>query len=271
QKDGRIVVAGASGTSGGISSIFVARYLEDGTPDTGFDGDGFAEIQPGGNPGFAGGVAVQEDGKIVVAGSSGGPGDQDFTVVRLKADGSLDAGFDGDGVALTVFGADTSFAQGLALQPDGGIVAAGARQTSTVSQAVLVRYLADGSPDASFGSGGAVSTPIGLDGGVAAAVALQDNGSIVVAGTAQKGILDADSLLLRYLPNGDLDPDFAGAGLVTTDGGTNDHAAAVALQSDGKIVVEGQNDHDVILIRYEGDPPAPAPQPSSGGCDLIVR
>jgi hypothetical protein len=93
----------------------------------------------------------------------------------------------------------------------------------------------------------------------------------MAAGGASKGFLDSDALLLRYLPNGDLDSDFAGGGLVTADAGTNDRAMAVALQSDGRIVVAGQNDGDLTLIAFEGDPPPPPPPPpaTSGGCRLI--
>lgn len=265
QPDGRVVLTGGSGPSGGVPKIFVARYLEDGSLDPSFAGDGFTELQPGGNPGFGNAIALQEDGKIVVAGSSGPGGASDLTVLRLNSDGSPDTGFDGDGFAITEFGSDSSFAAGVALQPDGRIVAAGARLSSGGLEVALVRYLSDGSLDSSFGSGGTVSTPIGTNGGDGAAVALQGNGKILVAGGASQGVLDSDSLLLRYLSNGDLDTDFAGGGITTADLGNNDRATAVALQSDGKIVVTGQNDSDLTLVRFEGDPPA-----SSGGCQLIT-
>ncbi|HSA59155.1 MAG TPA: hypothetical protein VLJ37_05665 [bacterium] len=268
QPDGRIIVVGGSGSP---PSIFVARYHEDGTLDSSFDGDGYAAIQPGGQLGIGNSVVIQGDGKIVVAGNSGPSGAQDLTVLRLNSDGSLDTGFDGDGVAIASFGSDASYAAGLALQPDGAIVATGALELSGGSEVVVVRFLPDGSLDPSFGTGGTVSTPVGSNGGSGAAAALQGDGKILVAGVVSKGILDADTILLRYLSGGALDPDFAGGGLVTADAGNNDHATSVALASDGKILVAGQNDHDLFLIRFENDAPPPPPAGSSGGCQLIAE
>jgi uncharacterized delta-60 repeat protein len=116
-QDGKIVVAG---TADGSQMMTVSRLMRNGSPDPTFDGDGTATI------GFAAvlttGAALQPDGKIVVAGSSSG----DFAVARLNRDGSPDAGFGTAGRATVDFGGPT-FANAVALQPNGRIVIAGQR------------------------------------------------------------------------------------------------------------------------------------------------
>src|SRR6266508_2960252 len=91
-----------------------------GALDTSFDGDGKVTTDFGGLD-EALGVAIQPDGKIVAAGTNGG----DFALARYNRDGSLDTSFDGDGKVTTDFGAPFDLALGVAIQPDGRIVAAG--------------------------------------------------------------------------------------------------------------------------------------------------
>src|SRR5262249_43071817 len=102
QADGKIVVAGSF--DGGASNFAVARYLTDGTLDTSFSGDGKAEVDFGAAD-FCTGLAIQNDGKIVLVGytSANGSGlnPNDFAVARLNADGSLDATFNAVTVATT--------------------------------------------------------------------------------------------------------------------------------------------------------------------------
>ncbi len=110
-----------------------------------------------------------------------------------------------------------------------------------------------------FGSGGKVTTDFsGFDG--AAALALQPDGKVVVAGSSSPFVGNANFALARYNPDGSLDPTFGSGGTVITDfGGNGDGAAALALQPDGKIVVAGSAGpssglRDFALARYKGDP-----------------
>src|SRR5262249_53003516 len=123
-------------------------------------------------------VALQPDGKIVLAG--GAPGSYPQThaaLARYNADGTLDSGFGPGGTLITPLpGMDTGGFSGVAGQTDGRIVAAGATQPPTGGGSALARYNTDGTRDAAFGNGGIVAPSFG---GVATAVALQADGKIV--------------------------------------------------------------------------------------------
>lgn len=204
--------------------------------------------------GFA--AAIQSDGKTVAAGKSQDANNNSiFALVRYNSDGSLDTSFDGDG-KVTTFG--TSLVQGklngptgsawaVAVQPDGKIIAAGSSNVFTKGVVTrrgftLVRYNSNGSLDTSFGTQGVVTTSSGGLGGLAEVrgIVLQGDGRIVVAGSANLGS-NTNIGIARYNANGTLDSSFSGDGIVTTDLGTTgaDFARAVALQSDGGIVVAG--------------------------------
>ncbi len=179
-------------------------------------------------------VAVQPDGSVVLAGSSYGPDRPGgFALQRLTPDGTLDPTFSGDGKVKTVIGR-SSVIYGVALQPDGRIVAAGYATRTRGDVFAVARYDADGSLDDSF-SGDGIWT--GLSGG-AEAVAIQPDGSIVVVG--EGGHLRYQIAVVRLLPDGTLDPSFARDGhrLVRFD----DHptlGTSVALGPSGAIVVGG--------------------------------
>ncbi|MFF9913331.1 calcium-binding protein [Streptomyces sp. NPDC013457] len=246
--DGRIVAAGYAG-----GRFAVARLLADGTPDATFDGDGVVATDPDPTSPEAGGtgrsLALQSDGKVVVGGEVGTTR-FDFMLIRYNADGSLDTGFSGDGMVRTDFGAYEG-AEEIVVQADGRVVAIG----NTDGDAAVARYLADGSPDTSFSGDGRVTTT----GGAARDGVVQADGRILVAGRG--GTTGGDFGLIRYNPDGALDPGFGTGGRVTTSFDGSDIANAVALQSDGKIVAAGTGgpDSDFAVARYEGGGGAPTP------------
>jgi uncharacterized delta-60 repeat protein len=133
QPDGKIAVAGVASTAAGGNDFGVARLNADGSLDSGFGTDGKQTIDFGGND-WAYGLALQPDGKIVLAGdtSSAGASGYDFALATLNPDGSLDQAFGAGGKATVDFGAP-SHAFGVALQPDGRIVAAGQAGQSIVA------------------------------------------------------------------------------------------------------------------------------------------
>src|SRR5439155_1647217 len=238
QANGKIVVAGfTSSDFGTLRRFALARYNADGTLDPSFGGGGRVLTNFAGRD-EASALALQSDGKIVVAGFSGAGGRQDFAVARYNPDGSLDPSFGSGGRVLTDFGGDDE-AAALALQSDGKIVVTGfSFSDAGGSDIALARYNPDGTLDASFGSGGRVLTDFGL----ASGLVLQSDGRIVVAGGGS---------LARYTPDGSLDPSFGAGGRVLTDF----DAFALALQADGKIVVAGEGSvgfgNDTALARYE--------------------
>lgn len=252
QPDGRIVAVGsARGATG--SDWGLARFRPDGGPDASFGAGGVMTTDFGGDFDVAAAVALQADGRIVVAGVEGddsGAG-RDFALARYGADGALDAPFGSGGRVTADFGGDVDDAQGVAVQPDGRIVVAGSVITAAGGRDVgLVRYLPDGRLDATFGRSGAVTTDVTGGTDFVRAVVLQPDGRIVVAGAAA-----GDFALVRYNRDGSVDTGFGFAGRAVTDFGTGlEYAYAVALQPDGRIVVTGPTQTlDFALARYTSD------------------
>ncbi|PYT00948.1 MAG: hypothetical protein DMF63_04585 [Acidobacteria bacterium] len=185
-------------------------------------------------------VAIQGDGKIVVAGSAYNGTNIDFAVLRYNTNGTLDASFDGDGRVITPVSNGDDLANGVAIQPDGKIVAAGFATTFGTDDFAVVRYNADGSPDTTFDADGKATfniSPTFDD--IATSVAVQPDGNIIVGGFSNNGS-DDDFTVIRLTDAGALDPTFNVIGISTFPVQSGDDAAnAVAIQSDGKIVVAG--------------------------------
>lgn len=230
QTDGRIVVAGSARNAVSNADFALARYNRHGSLDAGFGSGGTVTTDFSGLFDQANAIGLQPDGKIVVAGIATdqltGP---NFALARYNIDGTLNASFGVDGQVVTDFAGGSDSALGVAIQPDGRIVAAGASSAGTTSDFALVRYNTDGSLDPSFGAGGKVTTDFsGLSDG-AAAVRLLPNGDIVATGSAVTGNFDTDFALARYNSDGSLDVSFGSGGKVTTDFfGLTDRRAATS-------------------------------------------
>ena len=254
QADGKIVVSG--------SDFELARYDSNGNLDpsfgvggkvsTSFDGQGF-------------GLVGQPDGKLIVAGNVFTGGHDDFAVARYNIDGSLDTSFGAGGEVSTSFGPTNDEAFSVTLQADGKIVVAGASDSS--KHLALARYNVDGSLDASFGSGGMLTTTVPNGFGEAAkSVKIQPDGKILVAGYSFVVGSKTDFVLVRYNSDGSLDSSFGTGGEVATDlGSRSDAANSIVLLADGKILVVGttgdgpigsapdQPGLDFALARYNSD------------------
>ena len=186
-------------------------------------------------------VVVQSDGKIVTAGSYFNGSNFDFAVLRYNSDGTLDTTFGTGGKAITSIGSGDEKADAVIIQPDGKIIAAGYYINGTAGDCALVRYNANGTLDTTFGSGGKVTTQTSNSTENIYALAIQSDGRIVAAGRATNGASLLDFVVLRYNTNGTLDGSFDGDGFRFANffSGTNDTAQAIAVQTDGKIVVAG--------------------------------
>lgn len=253
QSDGKIVVAGFT-LNGTQNDIAVARLNTDGSLDTTFDGDGRVTIGSLLIPEQASGVALQSDGKIVVTGFAGLV--HNFAMARLNANGSVDTTFNG-GFFTTPVGT-LSESNGVVIQSDGKIVAAGWGFNGLDNDFAVVRYNTNGSLDTTFDGDGIALTPVGIALDQATSVALQADGKIVAAGFTFNVVAN-DFALVRYNTNGSLDTSFDGDGKVTNDFTLllDDAANAVAIQSDGKIVAAGVmlnvTNNDFGLARYNVD------------------
>ena len=252
QSDGKILVAGSLVTSQ-IGGFFVLRFNPDGSFDTSFDGDGIV-VNSVLNSASGSAIAVQTDGKILVAGDAFGDNADYFSVTRLNSNGSLDTGFGTGGKAITSFGLIDFFSD-MALQPDGKIILMGdADLSSSNPYLAMARFNSNGNLDTTFDGDGKVTTQIeGLGG---SAVSLQTDGKILVGGS-----LSGDFAVLRYNPNGSLDTSFDGDGIVVTSfGATSDAAHDLIVQPDNKIVAVGETaigstllDLDIAIARYNPD------------------
>jgi uncharacterized delta-60 repeat protein len=256
QADGKIVVAGRS-ANGTNNDFALARYNTNGTLDTAFDTDGKRTDAIGTSTDIVESMALQVDGKIVVAGYSSNGSNHDFALTRYNADGSLDTTFDSDGKRTDTIGAGADVITSVVLQANGKIVAAGYSSNGANNDFALVRYNADGSLDTTFDADGKRTDTIGAGNDVVNSIALQADGKIVAAGYSSNGS-NNDFALVRYNTDGSLDTTFDADGKRTdTIGAGTDVITSMVVQADGKIVAAGYNyndtDNDFSLARYNTD------------------
>ena len=259
QDDGKIVVVGYSFNAGDQSCFTVLRYGADGILDTSFGDSGKVTTTVAKNS-SAESVAMQSDGKIVVAGNSFiDRNNNDFAVVRYNTNGTLDPSFNQTGRATADFGARDS-GRSVAVDRDGRIFVAGDTSTETKQECALACFKANGSLDMRFNGTGKVTTNFGGDGNAdGQGVTVQANGKIVIAGNATVAGVQQFALA-RYNADGTLDTSFGGSGRVLTAVGiSGSNATGAALQKDGEIVVAGYavnnsgRGYDFVCVRYNTD------------------
>jgi uncharacterized delta-60 repeat protein len=247
QSDGKILVGGRQS-----SNVAVARYNADGTLDTTFSGDGVMNFDAGGTGESVEDLVQQADGRIVVGGTASNGTNNDFFVARLAADGTLDTSFDVDGYVRATVGANSDNAGAMVVQADGKIVIGGATSPNTSmlnSSWALFRYNTDGTLDTTFGGDGLVIYPSDAVNDTLGDLVLQADGRLVGVGVAQ-GPVGSDTIVVRFLTDGRLDPTFAEDGVlhVSLASGT-DVGNGVVIDPAGKIVVVGTAD---VGRRFEG-------------------
>lgn len=226
---GRILVAGYA-NRGSNNDFAVARFLSNGARDTSFGVNGRV-VSNFVNNDQAFAMVIQSDGKIIV----GGLINSDFGLARYNVNGSIDTGFSTSGVARTNFGTGLDAVTSLAIQSDGRLVAGGYSTQGAGSDFAVARYNANGALDSTFDGDGTAVTNVGASNDVATSVAVMSDGRIVLAGRS-----GTDVAVVRYTSNGAPDSGFRSAGIATLDlGGANDSANALALLSDGRIVLAG--------------------------------
>lgn len=254
-----------------------------GSLDAGFGENGTVVVPPPEGAGeVAAAVATLPDGGLVVGGTAlPSTGGSVALLLRFRPDGGLDPAFGSGGrvwtdqasAALPALETPRDAAAGnlavfaLALQPDGRIVTAGMAERGAGESFAILRHLPDGRLDRGFGSGGLVMTDLGAttDDSVSA-LALQPDGRILAAGNSGDR-----PVLVRYLPDGRLDPSFGREGIAFIGAGLIS-AWALALGDDGRIVVAGQGGvlggpYDIAVARYL---PHGAPDPSFSGDGVVT-
>ena len=257
QPDGRIVVAGSSiGRMMPVSDFFAARYNPDGSLDKYFGTDGKVVIDFENSNDFGNSLAILPDLKTIIAGSSNNGTNNDFAMVRLNADGTIDNNFGLNGKVKTDIQNSEDYESSMLIQPDQKIILVG--YSSIIGEGhyiSMVRYNPDGAIDSTFGTNGKVFNNLGTAFDSASAAVLQPDGKIVVVGNTSNSF-NSDFIIIRFNNNGVLDETFGNNGVVTIDfGNTNDKAYSVALQENGEIIAAGSTDNgyssDFALLRYE--------------------
>ncbi len=195
QPDGKIIASGDMMDDEGNAQLSLVRLTSNGLPDKtafGTNGKGTTTIPLPGFRHASGAIALQPDGKFIVAGTIYDE-EQSLplhaTLLRFNANGSLDASFGGTGIVLADFGGGESAAD-IRLHADGKIILVGNQLTGGVSKTLIARFNPDGSPDNSFGEGGLL---LGADDSYGVGIELQPDGKILAAGSA-----GGNALLARY-------------------------------------------------------------------------
>jgi uncharacterized delta-60 repeat protein len=238
---GGIVLAGRASTS-----LALAAYNPDGSSDASF-----------GNGGKI--VDASLAGAVAAAPAAGGGIEvvtSDSNVVRFAEDGVRDTTFGAGGVVTLDAGrpsgelADAE-ASSIIVEPDRSVLVAGSAATAGHRDFALARYRADGSLDAGFGAGGRVrADPGGARGGAALAAARQRDGRILLAGYSGDGAARRPTLI-RYLPDGALDPSFGDGGVLIA--GSCCEADSVVAEPDGRILAGAQSRGGYVVARYYRD------------------
>lgn len=237
QPDGKIVATGFIN-----NDIAIIRLNSDGTSDMTFNSKGWITFDIAGGYDDSYSVALQADGKIVVAGiGTVGAPKRDFVVVRLNTDGTPDSTFSSDGKTTVQAGNNVIYdAKGLAIQTDSRIVIAGTTidgtGSATIKQCVLIRLNDDGTLDSNFSDDGKLIHNIGSQYDELNDLLVQPDGKLLAIGS----VMDSDFAIVRYNNDGTFDSTFNSTGIFTFRFGTiKCRGSSIALQPDNKIVVTG--------------------------------
>lgn len=241
QADGSIVVAGASYNVPGQDKL-VMRFTSNGVLDPSFGNGGVVLIDDSFQFEHLRGVALQTDERIVVV---GGGFDGDYPTMymaRLNTDGSLDSTFSGDGKLEFQLAEVNCFAMDVALQSDGRIVCAGPGQVIGSSfDPGVARCLPDGTLDSTFSDDGKVTIPWCIFFDDVRAVAIQQDGKILIAGADSVSSQASTIAVSRFFADGTLDSAFGQNGTVMaqTGIGSDTRCNAMAVDPDGNILLAG--------------------------------
>lgn len=258
--DGTIVVAGAAGN---YAKMALARFTSAGSLDLTFSGDGRRTFNMSPGEEGADDVIVDEQGRIVVAGGAAIGGTSRFALARFTPSGALDRSFgDGDGRTDTDVGPGPDSAMALVQQSDGRLVVGGRAGGGGTERMALARYSEDGALDPTFSGDGKLTRNTGPGYEDGAAVAVQDDGSILLAGEAAGQRLG----IFRFTATGAPDATFDGDGMRIDDRpGGPEWISDIRLQADGKVVFSGTqagSGNQMLLGRYLSDG---TPDPSFSG------
>jgi uncharacterized delta-60 repeat protein len=263
--DGNIVGVGSSYQGGIEQFIKLQRWLPNGTPDPTFSDDGVVTASAGLGTWTSGALlSILTDGRYLVAGS-GGPFSNASTIfMRFNSDGSIDETFGVNGVVIVELGTSPPGIGDMFVDDLGRIVIAGSLTSQFMgADAYVARFLADGTPDNSFGANGArvIELPFDQYGKTVRELA---NGNLVLQGTGAIGSGSGEILLALCDANGQLIDGFGDGGFVVSTLPDLNSGGSMDLQPDGKIVVMYSLDNhidgnDYLVARFLNDLNVSAP------------
>jgi uncharacterized delta-60 repeat protein len=272
QSDGKLLFGGY------VKKAFaLGRMSASGRLDTSFADGGIVETAVAARSLGVATIALQPDGKILVAGSAGLGPNLDFVVARYGVTGGLDASFGSTGVARASFGTDAA-PSSIAVLPGGKILVSGkcgSPEDAIGTDYALARFDSTGTLDPSFGVGGTVRVDVRASVDGPGRMIVQADGKILVAGGSSRepARLVSDASLVRFTPDGSLDPTFGTNGKLVTQFSTLDQSAgAIGFDGSGRIVVAGTamlapSGYDFALFRLS---PSGALDESIGNAGLIT-
>jgi uncharacterized delta-60 repeat protein len=276
QPDGKIVVVGQGRASAGAEADYRAvRLNPNGSLDSSFGQGGTAllDVEPGDDTSY--GVTALADGRLVLSGVSASRGN-DFSMVRLLADGTLDTSFSADGKSTYDLSLSTDSGRGTIALPDGSLLMVGHALQAGIWQFSVIHVDANGLMTPTFGAAdangqvadGKVIVPVGPAYGFATTMALQPSTDpqqpdykVLLAGHADTGA-GYDFGIIRLNANGVLDETFGGTGKVVFPVGLGDEQVyAMAVQANGYVLIAGRGlagsdpsngDYAVMRLTAEG-------------------
>lgn len=246
----KILAAGYSVDSFGISDFCLIRYDSNGGLDTSFGISGKVITRINNNNSKGYGLTIQNDGKIIVVGQCYAGPNGDFAIVRYNPNGSLDSLFYSSGTSIIDFGSWNDKAMSALQRSDGKIIVSGISS----NQIAVLRLDLNGTIDSTFATNGKIIINNCLASPKSSMI-LQNDGKILIAGNYY-----SDIALIRLYENGFLDTTFNSTGITFIDFGNNclDNGSSLDIQTDGKIIVTGQtyvngSYSDVALLRFNND------------------
>jgi uncharacterized delta-60 repeat protein len=258
QPDGKVVVTGGVMVNGN-NNFILARYNSNGSIDTNFGSNGKVITDFSGKDDFGYSVALQSDGKIVVAGDTGDFANKgDFALARYNSDGTLDANFGNGGKVVTDIASSNDVGQSLAILPNGKIVVSGFTENANARRDfALAVYNSNGSLDTSFGNSGKVITPVSSSYFQETQVAVQSDGKIVVTGSDSGNFVVAryeaplsnvPTPYVTYykLATSDFLQDWSNTNLINTDDDWSNLPSIRGFRGDGLVSSMGINPQTVL-------------------------
>lgn len=261
QPDGKLVIGGSLSQSGlNQDEFMLVRYNSNGIIDSTFGTNGITHTDYGNLDNAGGCVLLQPDGKILLGGATIPLGQVIlFALLRYNTDGSIDSSFAVNGIATNSF--DSLYLQRpgfMVLRPDGKIVQVGYGAHNNGSlDVLLIRYNSDGSLDSTFDNDGKLLMVTDSVSEAGVAIALQNDGKMVVGGGIYLTGPFFDLMLMRLNSDGSIDSSFNSVGFLNVPFNMDAFGRSMVIQPDGKIILAGfldnGNDFDFTMTRANSD------------------